>query len=68
MEIKWHKQKMPTIKNQEFDLDTFLYSVICPTDKEINKHFYTILGNTDDIKFSLNNLLDFDYRCYPNPK
>jgi hypothetical protein len=38
----------------------FLHSVTCLPVKDINKHFIFNLGNTNDIKFSLNNFLNFD--------
>jgi hypothetical protein len=41
-------------------LDAFLHSITYLPIKNINKHFSGILGNTDDVKFSLNNFLDSD--------
>jgi hypothetical protein len=51
---------MPSIKNQDLNLDAFLYSVTCSINKKINKYFNNILGDTNDIKSSLNNFLDFN--------
>jgi hypothetical protein len=51
---------MFTTKNQNLDLNAFLYSVTCSFNKKINKHFNNKLDNTNNVKFSLNSLLDFD--------
>jgi hypothetical protein len=51
---------MPTIKNQNLDLNTFLHSKTFLPNTDINKHFIATLGDTDDVKFSLNNFLNFD--------
>jgi hypothetical protein len=51
---------MSTTKKLDLNLNAFLYSIICFTNKEINKHLYNQLGNTNDIMFSLTNFLDFD--------
>jgi hypothetical protein len=45
---------MLTTKNQDLDLDTFWHSVISLSNKDINKQFDAILGDTYDVKFSLN--------------
>jgi hypothetical protein len=45
-------------KNQDLDLDAFLYCIIYPPIKEINKHYINNLVDTNDVKFSLNNFLD----------
>jgi hypothetical protein len=51
---------MPTTKNQNLDLNMFLHSVTCLSNKNINKHFNNSIGNSNNITFSLNNFLDFD--------
>jgi hypothetical protein len=51
---------MPTTKNQDLDLNAFLHNVTCFSNIEINKHFINILGDTNNIKFSLNNFLNFN--------
>jgi hypothetical protein len=38
----------------------FLHSIIYLFNREINKHFITTLDNTNNVKFSLNNFLNFD--------
>jgi hypothetical protein len=44
---------MSIIKNQNLDLSAFLYSVICLSNKNINKHSVNNLDDTNDVKFSL---------------
>jgi hypothetical protein len=51
---------MPTTKKSDLDLDAFLHSVTCFSNKDANKHFIFSLGDTNDIMFSLNDFLDFD--------
>jgi hypothetical protein len=51
---------MPITKKQDLNLGTFLHIVIYPLNKEINKHFNINLGDTNDVKFNLNSLLDFN--------
>jgi hypothetical protein len=41
-------------------LDIFLYSITYLPIKNINKYLTTTLGNTDDVKFNLYNILDFE--------
>jgi hypothetical protein len=60
MKTKQQQQKKPLIKNHNLNLNVFLHSITYFSNKEINKHFVTTLGNTNDVKFSLNNFLDFD--------
>jgi hypothetical protein len=60
METKWQQQKIFTIKNQNLELNAFLYSVINLSNKKINKHFDATLSDINDVKFNLYNLLDYD--------
>jgi hypothetical protein len=60
MKIKRQQQKTPTTKKLDSDLDTFLHSIICLPIKDLNKYFIFILGNTNNVIFSLNNFLKFD--------
>jgi hypothetical protein len=60
METKQQQQKIPTTKKLDPDLDTFLHSVICLPIKNINKQLINTLDDTDDVKFSLYNILNFD--------
>jgi hypothetical protein len=47
-------------KNQNLNLDAFLYSITYPSNKEINKYSINSLGDTNNVKISLNNFLDYD--------
>jgi hypothetical protein len=60
MEIKRQQQKMPTTKNSDLDLDTFLHSVTCLPIKNTNKHFISNLSDINDVMFSLTDFLEFD--------
>jgi hypothetical protein len=51
---------MPTTKKIDLDLDAFLHSIICLLIKDKNKHSNFNLGDTNDVIFSLNEILDFD--------
>jgi hypothetical protein len=51
---------MLTTKNQNLNLNMFLHSITCLFNKNTNKYYNIKLDDTNDIKFSLNNLLDFD--------
>jgi hypothetical protein len=51
---------MPITKNYDLDLDAFLHSATHLPIKALNKHFIFTLGDTNDVIFSLNEILDFD--------
>jgi hypothetical protein len=60
METKRQQQKTPTTKKLDLDLDAFLQSVTSLPIKDINKHFIFNLDDTNNVKFSLIDFLNFD--------
>jgi hypothetical protein len=64
MKTKRQQQKTPTTKKLDLDLDAFLYCVTCFPNKDIDKQFNFNLGDTVDIMFSLNEILNFDPIIY----